>query len=344
MLTQTQWDEKSPFCPRCPFIGFFTYREFIEEKTNKVVKQFINCKFCGLYQELGKKPSLRWMVQCSKCQGYDWRFLNENKDCIGCKSKVEPKTNPLENPKHPFWELKLEILYRFREGSIPLANHLITHYPPNGGTICYYEGTNGSYLPYYGYLDEKLIYALGGVKRALRNLILFGLKHKIYLFLGLFYWKKIFKSFSEFIYVALHYYPQDVSKWCVSARELWRVGIESFGEQELWRLLCMVWQYDTAYRLRGLYLVKILDREALLQNPRKELKRALSELQAIEKEPSIAEKYKYAKKLLYLLCVPRIKKQLVKVVEKLDWEKIQPDKLDLWWMTWPRCKSVNFII
>lgn len=333
MLALEQWDLKSPFCPQCPFIGFFTYREFDDKK-------LINCKFCGLYQELGKEPSLRRMVQCRQCKGYDWRFLSEEKDCIGCKGNVIYVQSPLEDPKHPFWELKPEILYRFREGSIPLANLLQTHYPSNGGAVCYYEGTSGSYVPYYGYLDEKLIYALGAVKRALRNLVMFALKNKIYLLLGLIYRKQIFKSFSEFTYVALHYYPQDVNKWCASARELWDKGCKMWGEQEIWRLLCMVLQYDTAYRLRGLYFVKLLDREALLQNPIKELRRVLSDLRGREKEPSIAEKYKYAKILLYLLYVPKVKGRLLKFIRSLDWEKIQPDRLDLFWMS--LAKSVSF--
>ena len=332
-LDLAQWDLKSPFCPQCPFIGFFTYRETEDKK-------LINCKFCGLYQELGKEQSIRTMVQCTSCKGYDWRFLNEEKNCLGCQSKVEHIKNPMEDSDHPFWGLKLELQYQFREGSIPLAEILQVHYPSNGGTIGYYRGSSGSYIPYYGYLDEKLVYALGGVKRALKNLIVFGLTHKMYLLLGLFHRKQILKSFSDFTYVALHYYPQDTFKWCTSARELWFKGVASFGEQELWRLLCMVIQYDTAYRLRFLYFMKKLKKEEFLKNPYKELLRVLTHLQSIEKEPSIAEKYKYGKKLLYLLYVPKIKRRLVEFVRSLDWEKLQPDKLDEFWLR--MAKSVSF--
>ena len=229
-----------------------------------------------------------------------------------------------------------------QENSIPLMKILDIQEPPEGGLLSTVEGMK---VPYKGFPQPHIVYALGTVKKAIKHLVIIHLDYKGLFIFFLFkkYRQKAFDLFNDFCEGAMRYlitpvpeYPQNPHKWCKSARELWRIGQKNYA----WKVVCMIWEFDNAYRFRGQFAFKIIDVKALLAQPRKELWRVFHELQDREKNQSMKDKYKMLFKLIYLLYIPRVKREFLGFIRKMDVKKIAPDEEDEVWISLG--KSFNF--
>ena len=226
------------------------------------------------------------------------------------------------------------IFYKPSDGSlsVPIFKIKRIEYPKEGGVISYIEGTNNEEIPWKGLPDPVIIYALGSIKRAFKNLVYFALKHKLLLFLGIFYIKKIYHSFCDFSTLTLRYYQLKPTEWCGSGREFWRAGCKVWGEQELWRIFCLIWEYDNAYRLRGHLAFTLLNKGLLLKNPKKEMTWLLNEMQRREKSQSMKDKYEKVKPFTKLLYLPKVARKFKELIREIDFELIVPDEIDKKWM------------
>lgn len=225
------------------------------------------------------------------------------------------------------------IFYKPSDGSlsVPVFKIKRIEYPPEGGIISYIEGTNNEEIPWKGLPDPVIIYALGSIKRAFKNLVYFALKHKMYLLLGLAYRKKIYTEFCDFTVLALKYYSLLPQEWCVSVREFWRAG-KVLNQTEMWRIFCLVLEYDNAYRLRTHLAFTLLNKELLLANPKKEMDKLLIEMQRREKSQAMRDKYDRIKPLTKLFYIPKVARKFKELMGEIDFELIKPDEMDKRWM------------
>jgi len=92
-------------------------------------------------------------------------------------------------------------------------------------------------------------------------------------------------------------------------------------------------EYDNAYRYRVEDIMSESRQKDFIRNPRKEIKRLMNILSRRD-SPGVADKFVSIAKLLSLtLLVPVIKKTLRSVLEYSNWEKLQADKIDRYWMS-----------
>ena len=116
-----------------------------------------------------------------------------------------------------------------QENSIPLMKILDIQEPAEGGLLCTIEGMS---VPYKGFPQPHIVYALNAAKKGLKNLIKIHLKYKILciFFFSKNYRKNVLELFDDFCEGVIHYlttsvqgYPQNPFKWNFTGRELWRV-------------------------------------------------------------------------------------------------------------------------
>ena len=142
-----------------------------------------------------------------------------------------------------------------QENSIPLMKILDIQEPAEGGLLSTIEGMS---VPYKGFPQPHIVYALGNLKKSIKNLLLLHLNFKGLFLFFLFkkYRKRTLELFGDYCENATHYltttipeYPQNPKKWCKFARELWRAG--RILNKDIWKavILALV-ETDNAYRFR----------------------------------------------------------------------------------------------
>ena len=216
--------------------------------------------------------------------------------------------------------------------------------PPGGGTLLKFIGC--SYL-FKGSVDENLVEILEFPKRMLRNLIETANRHKVLLLLLLFkktrlavgeyYLRNVYlKAFTKHLFLG-------ESKYCVSVRELWRTMTLFIGRVkdertqnvlfELRNIVCMVLEFDIAYRFIAQDILPLIDKRALKENPYREIGRMFNILyeRSIHRGEKIVrdERWRRIKKTaLLLLRLKSIKKLVVEFLLELDLNKIKLDNAD----------------
>lgn len=129
-------------------------------------------------------------------------------------------------------------------------------------------------------------------------------------------------------------------RYCDSMRELHRAfGViefmnEPYGDKEVRLqvrdLMCMIMEFDNAYRYRFQDIIVELDKAAVRRNPGKEINRLLTIMQGREKTQDIRDTWALAKKFLpiFLFFNRKIRRSLVAVLTELDLEKVALSKED----------------
>jgi hypothetical protein len=74
-------------------------------------RRYLACKFCGLWQNVGKRPHpiIRY-----ECHVADWKEPHESWDCPRCGRHFEPSEAvawPADNPAHPWWAVPQGMSY-----------------------------------------------------------------------------------------------------------------------------------------------------------------------------------------------------------------------------------------
>ena len=127
--------------------------------------------------------------------------------------------------------------------------------------------------------------------------------------------------------------------YSTSMRELLRaLSIEFHGEKEHERelrrqfkiLVCMILEFDNAYRFRFQDIIGELDKVALKKSPADELTRLLTLMQSREKGQSVADTWELFKTFLKpaLFVNPGLKRTIVETLSELDLDKIRLSKED----------------
>lgn len=98
------------------------------------------------------------------------------------------------------------------------------------------------------------------------------------------------------------------------------------------KIFAHAFEYDNAYRLRVQDLFNETTKEAMVENPRKEIKRLIDILGERDME-YVADKFRKIGTLISVLLLhSQFKDALVKALSEADFSKLQPDENDRYWM------------
>lgn len=216
-----------------------------------------------------------------------------------------------------------------------------------GGTLKPIAGEPGNYelqnavkllYPEPGYPTAEACNANNIAKRALLRYIIVVVGNWPHL-LSLVFKKNVFKVFSginAIAWVVLEQFILEDKRYQKPVREI-RKFLESFMKEFgfppriVWKsplLITTMLEYDNAYLLRVQDILTETTKEALMKNPRKEIKR-LTEI-FLKRDHNPGEKMKILSKLInkisLALLVPSVRRSFNKALSEIDLTKIQMDE------------------
>jgi len=221
--------------------------------------------------------------------------------------------------------------------------------PESGGVFCKLLGC--SYL-YKGFPNKIIVDTLEVPKAAFMVSYSFLNSKFIRLALALFFIfrRKVFKKYllllcntaieKSYVLFRRGKLIPDPIKFSASVREIYRVSEIMIGKikdvnirdmaSKSRNLGCVALDSDAAYRFREQDILPEINKEALKENPIKELKRVFQILYKRELKASQRSKYIRLERLLFLLMrfSPKTKKLIVEFICELDFDKIKLDEAD----------------
>lgn len=221
-------------------------------------------------------------------------------------------------------------------------------FPETGGVLSYY---NGMKYPVKGFAYGDTVETVDMVKKismGLMNGVYKTFSNKIKAALILLLVRKqmfiLVKTMIKEFDVSLSRFLQADDKYCKSGREIFRVfdylkiKYNNPIFDNLRNIICMIWEYDDAYRYTFQDILEDLDKKALKRNPAKELSRILSLITEREisvtknktvEETRTAWKFEKIKRLLFLLnLIPSLKRMVIDFFLELNLNEIKMDEGD----------------
>jgi len=216
--------------------------------------------------------------------------------------------------------------------------------PKEGGVLTYYSDTDH---PFKGFNYGETVEAVDEVKKMLMAVI-YGFfenlfKNKIKAIIGLIFLKReIIEMIKEIIIKAdfgIRRVRQKPNRYCQAVRDVFSTativadryakdGREKQFFYSMRNLMCMILEYDDAYRYPFQDIVSRLDKKAARKNIVKELKR-LIDIYLKKDHRGTDRKFKVFRKLLFLLHLNRrFKKMITDFFVGLDLEKVKLDDDD----------------
>lgn len=225
-------------------------------------------------------------------------------------------------------------------------------FPSEGGVLTFYAGVE---RPTKGFPYGETVEAVDNVKRIIMTLVegargragglarlLMQNKLKTLLFLFLFrkQIEEIALSLPQMFKKMLRDVEQDEKIYCRSVKELYRTLTVMIDQEKNEKIkmelpdmrdtLCMILEYDDAYRYRFQNIISELNKENL-RNLIKELKRLFLIASKREFNERQAEKWKYISRFVeFLSFIKGMKKRIKIVLGELNLEEIKMDEDDLY--------------
>lgn len=214
-------------------------------------------------------------------------------------------------------------------------------YPPEGGILSWFHGER--------YPEKQLVYpemfgVLNPIKRGIMNAIrLLKDSHlaKFLLILSVIFpggkklRERILIYYADMVWCGLCQVALKPEYLCQSARELRRAAltvVEGSKMKGTWEqiinTICLIWEYDNAYRCRAQDAAGIIDKEKFLERPIKEIKRTF-EIYS-KRDLILKEKNNLVKWLFLIICLVK-KKTAIAFMRELDLEKLKMDVGDRYW-------------
>lgn len=217
-------------------------------------------------------------------------------------------------------------------------------FPEQGGVHTYMEGFEHPYkgFPFFEFVEK--IDTVKKIQRATLSSLFHSFKARPWyqkVFLLFVPW--LFKDLVEAYILAFH---RIISRFRVkrerysdAMRELHQAFSFSFWNEtekdkelrfQVRDILCMVLEFDNAYRYRFQDIIVELDKESLRKNPSKELVRLLNIMQTRETTQEIKDSWTLIKRFLplYLRCNRKLRRTVIGVLSNVDLEKIALDSAD----------------
>lgn len=220
--------------------------------------------------------------------------------------------------------------------------------PPEGGVLSWHVGDK---FPVKSWPFREAIYAIDCIKRVIINGARFFTKLPINILRG-----RVIRSAMEFF---VDYCDTVFDRWgrmlpmqddngmefglqgvcwkpqfyCDMVREFRRVALQIAGDDEVNKkfvnAICMIFEFDDAYRYRIQDGFGIIDREAFLKNPGKEARRVFKIMQ--ERGEGTSEKFgTFVKIIPFIFKVKIVRNTLKKFIELVDIEKMVLDEVDFY--------------
>lgn len=214
-------------------------------------------------------------------------------------------------------------------------------FPPEGGVLCYYEGEEH---PAKGFMYGETVETVDEVKKTLMSFLrgfFDGIrKSKIKMMLFFLLFRKQFFTILSGMIISLdrrmRRVRQKPERYCACVREVYRVMDETkkkFPEREellnsFRNIVCMVLEYDDAYRYPFQDVVAELDKEEVDKNPIKEALR-LIDIYVERDSRGTAEKFKRIGKIMSALRFQKeFKRFLKEVLINIDISAVKMDEAD----------------
>ena len=254
--------------------------------------------------------------------------------------KLSPYEIALKNQ-----QIMWQIVQEMREEPLPpselpkdVAALQRVEFPVNGGIHTYMEGHDFPYrgFPYYEFVDK--VDTLKKVSRSVLSGLYHGLKGKNRLLLltlipSSWFFKYLVRSVIYAFHRIVYRFKVKQKLYSQSMRELHRAfSIDRDRERiqtielrrQLRDILCMVLEYDNAYRFRFQDIVEELNKEDFKKNPAKEIVRLFSIMQTREKGQDVSNTWVLLKLFthLYLKFDKEMRGILIDVVNALNIEEI----------------------
>jgi hypothetical protein len=213
---------------------------------------------------------------------------------------------------------------------------LKVEFPSEGGVMSYQEGIEQPYrgFPFFEVVEK--IDLLKKVSRASLSGLYHSFKTKKWLLFTLipavWMFKNLLHAGTYALYRVIERTRIKPRYYCQAVRELYRAFSVPQGENSqmlelrlmLRDLMCMILEFDNAYRFRMQDLLEELDKKSV-KNPIKELNRILTIVQGREQSQEIKDTWTLVKLFnsLYLRFDRRLKKMAVNILRELDIEKVK---------------------
>lgn len=197
----------------------------------------------------------------------------------------------------------------------------------------------GAMHPYKNFPTAEGVFAINMVKAfAIETLKAFG---KWY-YLPTLYWNrtKLVDSFNRISWKIMSPHLLKFQYTSKFARALhWiifsfmmEIGIKEKPADDFATIFVQVIDFDNAYRLRMVDLFSETSKELFVKHPRKEIKR-LIKISRERDHIGVSNKFKmFAWVISCLVLIPRVKKSLVKIIKDSDFEDLQYDASDKYWV------------
>uniref|UniRef100_A0A7V3JAA4 Uncharacterized protein n=1 Tax=candidate division CPR3 bacterium TaxID=2268181 RepID=A0A7V3JAA4_UNCC3 len=211
-------------------------------------------------------------------------------------------------------------------------------FPEEGGILTYMEGQEYPYrgFPYFEFVEtmDKIKKIVKGMVSGIYHNIYKGNKAKLLTFLSI-AWaiKRIFYAGVYTFYRLIERFKIKPIRYCQAIRELYRAfSIERKDEKPkikelrimLRELMCMILEFDNAYRFRFQDLMEEFNKENFKKSPIKELNRLIDIAISREKTQELKDMWTLMKMgLLYLKIDKKLEKMLVDVFSQIDLEKVK---------------------
>ncbi len=212
--------------------------------------------------------------------------------------------------------------------------------PGEGGVLTYMDTLE---FPYKGFPYQEFVEKIDMIKKIIKG-TLSGFYHS---FKGLNVFKviPIILSARNLLYVGIYTFQRLIERYRIKSyrystaiRELHRAfSYPKGGRPRMIELklmirdvLCMLLEFDNAYRFRAQDLLPEIDKDKLKKNPIKELNRIADIAIGREKEQQVKDTWKLIKMFnLYLRFDRQLKKMVVDVLSELNYEqfKLKPEDI-----------------
>jgi hypothetical protein len=221
---------------------------------------------------------------------------------------------------------------------------LKVEFPETGGTFTYYQGQE---YPVKGFAYGDIVEKVDEMKKLMIGILKHSLAlssfEKFKMLLMLLFFRKTTIKMIEGLMISFQSwvkrYRLKPIRYCRVCREIYRVGtklIEDTADkttklviEALRDILCLILEYDDAYRYRFQDIIKEMDKSAIKRNVRKELNRLFSILRQRDKQ--LAKKWRAIEAVisLFLIINKNIRKIIQELLLELNINEVVMDKGDI---------------
>ena len=204
--------------------------------------------------------------------------------------------------------------------------------PKEGGIYTHYWDDK---YPQKGFPFNETVEKVNDIKKMVMALLYGFDKFKGKWLIGIFYLlfrKRILISFTSVLIQMdrmLAFHRLNPIRYCPSVREVYQAIPANGNYSRLKNVVCMILEFDDAYRYRFQYTLGQINKDDFKKNPYAELSRALVKMQESEIDERLRKMWKMLEKFLWLSFFFKVFRQgIINIIGQMDLEKVKLDEAD----------------